>query len=65
MVISSHGPRLGTVREMCGTDMFLSSLALAYLSSVVMMSSWPSLMGMSSSLGVFPVRISGPFYDGC
>ena len=42
--------------------MFLSSLAVAYWSSVVMFSSWPSLMGMSWSPVVFPVRISGPFY---
>ena len=41
--------------------MFLSSLAAAYFSSVVMLSSWPSLMGISWSLTVFPVRISGPF----
>jgi hypothetical protein len=46
-----------------GAYKFLSSLAVAYLSSVVMLSSWPALIGMSISPGVFPVRISGPFYD--
>ena len=40
---------------------FLSSLAVAYLSSVVMLSSVPALIGMSWSLGVLPVLISGPF----
>jgi hypothetical protein len=42
--------------------MFLSVLAVLYLSSVVMFISWPASMGMSASPGVFPVRISGPFY---
>lgn len=42
--------------------MFLLSLAVAYLSSVVMLSSVPALIGMSSSPGVFPVLISGPFF---
>ena len=46
------------------THMFWSSLQVAYFSSVVMLSSWPSLMGMSLSSVVFPVRISGPFYIG-
>jgi hypothetical protein len=43
------------------TYMFLSSQAVAYFSSVVMLSSWPAWIGMSLSSTVFPVRISGPF----
>lgn len=43
--------------------MFLSSQAVEYLSSVVMLISAPSEMGMSSSSLVLPVRISGPFYS--
>lgn len=41
--------------------MFLSSQAVAYLSSVVMLISEPALMGKSWSLTVLPVLISGPF----
>ncbi len=41
--------------------MFLSSLAVAYFSSVVMFISVPAEIGMSASLVVLPVRISGPF----
>src|SRR4051812_21201019 len=43
------------------THMFFVSLAVAYLSSVVMLISSPALMGRSSSLTVLPVLISGPF----
>ena len=40
----------------------MSSLHLvAYSSLVVIVSSWPAKMGMSTSPGVLPVRISGPF----
>lgn len=42
--------------------MFLSSQAVAYLSSVVMLISEPALMGKSWSLTVLPVLISGPFW---
>ena len=41
--------------------MFFSSQAVAYFSSVVILISWPSQMGMSASPTVLPVRISGPF----
>ena len=44
------------------TYIFLSSQAVAYLSSVVMLISAPCEMGISSSFLVLPVRISGPFY---
>jgi hypothetical protein len=40
--------------------MFLSSQAVAYLSSVVMLMMAPALIGMSASPVVSPVRISGP-----
>lgn len=40
--------------------MFLSSLAVAYLSSVVMLIMAPALIGRSASPTVFPVLISGP-----
>jgi hypothetical protein len=42
------------------TYMFLASQDLAYFSSVVMLISDPAEIGMSSSLVVFPVLISGP-----
>jgi len=44
--------------------MFLSSEAVAYLSSVVMLMIAPAAMGISSLLTVLPVRISGPFFEG-
>lgn len=44
------------------SHMLCSSLAVAYLSSVVMLISAPALIGISASPVVFPVRISGPFY---
>lgn len=47
------------------TNRFLSSLAVWYLSSVVMFSSSPALIGMSWSPGVLPVLISGPFCVFC
>lgn len=44
------------------TYMFLLSLAVAYLSSVVTLRMAPAAMGKSLSSTVLPVRISGPFY---
>ena len=40
--------------------MFLSSDAVAYLSSVVMLISVPAEIGISASSVVLPVLISGP-----
>jgi hypothetical protein len=71
-IVSSPIPRMeslrfpGTMRPNNArifryTYMFLSSQAVAYFSSVVMLSSWPAWIGMSLSPTVFPVRISGPF----
>ena len=58
-----HGPRWER-KETWGTHMFLSSLLVAYFSSVVMLSSAPAWIGMSLSPTVRPLRISGPFcYD--
>jgi hypothetical protein len=42
------------------TYMFLASQDVAYFSSVVMLISDPAVIGISSSLVVFPVLISGP-----
>ena len=58
------GPRWER-KETWGTHMFLSSLLVAYFSSVVMLSSAPAWIGMSLSPTVRPLRISGPFcgYD--
>ena len=54
----------GLTRELgakkAATYMFLASLAVAYLSSVVMFISVSAEIGRSSSPTVLPVRISGP-----
>lgn len=50
-----------SIRRLQVTYMFLLSLDVAYFSSVVMFISSPALMGISSSPGVLPVLISGPF----
>jgi hypothetical protein len=50
-----------TIHEI--TDMHLLSLAVLYLSSVVIMISSPELMRKSWSFTVFPVLISGPFCE--
>ena len=62
-VVDVPGGRLARFprRSIDRSDMFLSSEAVAYFSSVVMFSSVPALIGMSASPVVFPVRISGPF----